>query len=61
MANISKIKIDGTTYNVKDETARGETAKISGIVGDLNNLKTKKHYTISYNETDEALSITGDK
>lgn len=85
MADISKIKIDGTSYNIKDSVARSTSAtaesvtaltsrvtaneknissnssKITSITSDVTTLKAKHHYTISYSETDESLSIAGDK
>ena len=85
MADISKIKINGTSYNIKDAVARSTSAtsasvealttrvtaneknitsnteKITTITSDVSALKAKKHYTIAYNETDESLSIAGDK
>lgn len=35
MADISKISISGTTYNVKDATARGDLTTIKKALGDI--------------------------
>lgn len=31
MADIKKISVDGTDYNIKDETARGQIGDLSGL------------------------------
>lgn len=85
MADISKIKIDGTSYNIKDSVARSTGAtiesvnaltarvttnerniasnsgKITNLTSDVTTLKAKNHYNISYNDSDETLSIVGEK
>lgn len=58
MADISKLQLESTTYNIKDETARTDIASLqSDVDGLMEDISQKEHFRGYYNTTAEIQGI----